>query len=100
MVVEDKLASSHWLDEKQSGCVPQIVGMARLQTVNVVTTKGQGGHHWSRAVSLRIRRPKRKMYSGRPHRKETLRVRREVARRNLSKSGHVRVMIALPALTK
>ena len=45
MVGEDKLASSHWLDEKQSGCVPEIVGMVKSQKVNRVTTKGQGGHH-------------------------------------------------------
>jgi hypothetical protein len=45
MVAEGELTSSHWLDKKQSRCVPQIVGMAKSQTGNGVTIKGQDGHH-------------------------------------------------------
>ena len=45
---EDELALSHWLDEKQSECGLKIVGMAKSQMVNGVTTKGQSGHRLSR----------------------------------------------------
>ena len=52
------------------------------------------------ALSAKIWRPVRRMYAGKSMRKDTLRVRRELARRNPSKSGQGRVVTSLPALSK
>ena len=52
------------------------------------------------AFAARIWRPIRRMYSGKSERKETLRVRRELARRNPSKSGQGIDVTSLPTLSK
>ena len=59
-----------------------------------------GGPSLEYALSSRILLPKRKMYSGRSPRRETLQVRREFEARKPSKSGQGRIMISLPVLSK